>query len=216
MDNATTIRQSTITQQVYENVRERIINHSIKPGSRLIVSKIASELGVSASPVRETLRLLQEEGLADMAPHRGAVSVTPTKKGFEDLFKVRRELEAMAVRETAKSITPKLIKELDSILERAEKAIDKNDLDEWGETDDSFHLFFRKNCGNDVLKQMLSKMMVWVVFYRQLVSGSPSGTESLAEHKKVIDKIREGDSDGAAKAMLEHIDRALQEGVKRI
>jgi len=210
------LQQSTMTEQIYSYLRDQIVEHSIKPGTRLVVNKIAKELGVSASPVRETLRLLQQDGLASMHPHRGAVSIIPTKKGFVDLFKVRRELESMAVREISKLINDDLMKELDSIFEESREAVEKGDKNKWSEMDDRFHSFFRENCDNNILRQMLSKITVWVTFYRNLVYGSPAGRESLEEHCQVIEKVRQRDAEGAAAMMAKHIDRALDAGINKL
>ncbi len=210
------IKQSTMTEEIYEYLQGRIVNHTIKPGTHMVVSKIAKELGVSASPVRETLRLLQQDGLTLMQPHRGAISVIPTKKGFTDLFAVRRELESVAVYETAKLADKKMINALEKILINSENAVEKGNKEKWCEMDDCFHAFFRDNCNNDTLKQMLSKIAVWVVFYRQLVYGHPTGPESLMEHKQVFEKISNYDPEGAAEIMKIHIDRSLKAGIEQI
>src|ERR1051325_2726809 len=80
------IQARTLTHQVYQNLKHRIMNRQLHPGSRLVVDRVAQELSVSMTPVREAFRLLEQEGLLKNVPHCGAVVIELSRKDVEDMF----------------------------------------------------------------------------------------------------------------------------------
>ena len=189
---------------------------TIEPGTRLIVGNFAKEFGISPSPVREGLRLLAKDGLAEIIPRRGAVTLVPTKKGFRSLFDIRRLLERLAVQKTVESLQPNQLRELEKIIAEAAKAIEKGDPALWCTKDDAFHYFFINNCDNHLLTQILTQLMDLVAYFRQVTFGAPVREEALAQHRAVLEHIQAGDTEGAAEAMVHHIDESYRIGIEKL
>ena len=82
---------------VFNTLREAILRGDLKPGERLMELQLASSLGVSRTPIREAIRMLQQEGLAVTVPRKGAEVAKMTEKDMEDVLKIREALEILAV-----------------------------------------------------------------------------------------------------------------------
>jgi DNA-binding GntR family transcriptional regulator len=134
-----------------KQLKRRIINQELKPGSRLIISRIALELGISLTPVREAMTRLIEDGLAEMIPHKGAYVAKPTKKNFEDLFAVRQALESLAVRLATPKLSLADFKVMDEIIESGEKSFSTSDSESWLKSDEKLHDFIIHKSSNEVL-----------------------------------------------------------------
>ena len=78
---------------VFNTLREAILRGDLKPGERLMELQLASSLGVSRTPIREAIRMLQQEGLAVTVPRKGAEVAKMTEKDMEDVLKIREALE---------------------------------------------------------------------------------------------------------------------------
>ena len=88
-----------------ELIREAIVDGRLPPGQRLKEEELARELGISRTPVREALLILQTEGLVDAAPNRGAVVRSHDADDLEDLYQLRALLEGYAARRAAANIS---------------------------------------------------------------------------------------------------------------
>ncbi len=98
-------RAEPLTDQVYGYLRQQILTGHIEPGSRIVESKIARELQVSRSPVREAIRLLHRDGLLVLCDG-GITLFQPSLKDFKDLYELRFAVEPVAARLTAQHISP--------------------------------------------------------------------------------------------------------------
>jgi DNA-binding GntR family transcriptional regulator len=97
---------SLLTDRVYAAIYEAIINGKLPAGTHLKVREVAAEVGTSVMPVREAIRRLEDAGLIEHIPHRGAAVKTLTIEELEHLYDVRILLEVDAARRGAASITP--------------------------------------------------------------------------------------------------------------
>ena len=107
---------------VYDELRERILSGRLAPGDRVPISRVARELGVSDIPAREGVKRLEADGLLEFATHKGAIVPRMGRHEIEELFAIRAELEALAVRRAAEEITPEQLTELRRILDAMAEA----------------------------------------------------------------------------------------------
>ena len=85
-----------LREVVFENIRKAIIEGVLKPGERLMEIQLSEQLGVSRTPVREAIRMLELEGLVVMLPRKGAYVANISKKDLMDILEVRVGLEGLA------------------------------------------------------------------------------------------------------------------------
>src|SRR6478735_10170810 len=96
---------SLLTDQVYETMHEAIMNGDLPAGSRLRIRDIAAQVGTSVMPVREAIRRLEEAGLAERVPHKGAVVKRLGLVELMHIYDARRVLETEAARRGARAMT---------------------------------------------------------------------------------------------------------------
>ncbi|MGF1677784.1 MAG: GntR family transcriptional regulator [Candidatus Methylacidiphilales bacterium] len=110
------VRVVTKRQAAYEEIRGRILSGSCRPGDRLVIDRLASQLGMSAIPVREALGLLEQEGWVENRPHAGAVVSGMTRRSIEEVFAVMEALECAACRLAAGRLDATALDEMESIV----------------------------------------------------------------------------------------------------
>ena len=106
---------------VFQTLRGAILKGDLKPGERLMELQLASKLGVSRTPIREAIRMLEQEGLAVTIPRKGAEVAKMTEKDMEDVLEIRLSLEGLAVRLSCEKITPAALQELKVAMEDFEE-----------------------------------------------------------------------------------------------
>ena len=106
---------------VFNTLREAILKGELKPGERLMELQLASKLGVSRTPIREAIRMLQQEGLAVTIPRRGAEVAKMTEKNMEDVLQIREALEILAVQLACEKVTEQQVLKLEEAVEEFER-----------------------------------------------------------------------------------------------
>ena len=107
---------------VFNTLREAILKGELKPGERLMELQLASKLGVSRTPIREAIRMLEQEGLAVTMPRKGAEVAKMTLKDMEDVLEVREALDELAAKIACKKISEEDVKFHDAIYEATNNA----------------------------------------------------------------------------------------------
>ena len=97
---------------VFNTLREAILKGELKPGERLMELQLAAKLGVSRTPIREAIRMLEQEGLAVTIPRKGAEVAKMTEKDMEDVLQIREALDELAVRIACEQIRADQLEEL--------------------------------------------------------------------------------------------------------
>lgn len=198
----------SLVDEIAANIRARIMNGEFAIGTPLRQAALAEEFGVSRTPIREALRQLQNGGLIEVLPNRGAVIRVPTPWEVREAYEVRAELEGMAARRAAERITRtqlRTLSESNGVLRRA--------LDEAGSPDtqaanDSFHTIICAAAGNEWLTAMVARINE--SFPRNVSSLALAGNErhrqeNVAEHDEIIAAFEAGDAALAREAMHAHI-----------
>src|SRR4051794_2855195 len=114
------LRSPTNAEAAYESLRTAIVQGELQPGARLRTAALAEQLGLSRTPVREALVLLEAEGLVQLEPRRGAVVRAFADEDLIDLYEVRALLEAEAARRAAERIDVDALGQLTQLVARAE------------------------------------------------------------------------------------------------
>ena len=91
------VHPRVLRQEVLEALRSAILNNRIKPGSRLLEAEVATRMGVSRAPVREAIRQLEQEGLVEFFPHRGAVVIGLPEDEIDAIYELRAQIEGRAI-----------------------------------------------------------------------------------------------------------------------
>ena len=204
------IRADSVVDLAYERIRTMVIDGEIPPGARLGQVELAEQLGISRTPVREALRRLTGEGLAEFVPNRGFRAASP---GLDDVLRrleVRSLLEPGIARLAAARRTDADLAGLAATIAREDAATSRGAAHDASR---DFHLGVAAATGNAELVGVLAAM--WIVeIGRRLLAARATSAEwkdtDVAEHRAITAAIEARDGDRAAALMAAHIGEALQ------
>lgn len=195
----------TAHEWVRERLRQAIITGTYPPGTKLVQTEIAADLGISVTPVREAMRDLVNDGLIRVDPHKAARVRELDIDDALEINEIRLVLEPLAARHAAWQATAA---ELEAIAEYNDATQNALTDAEWLESNRHFHLAIIEASHSERMLSILSNLRQISEFYLgALVRHSDEGfrRKSLCEHNALVDAIRAGDGDEAAKTMQNHL-----------
>jgi DNA-binding GntR family transcriptional regulator len=205
------VRSSSLSEQAYVRMRELILDRKIAAGSTLLEGKIADELGISRTPMREALGRLAGEGLLVRRDARSySVRSVGTKEYF-DSMRTRELLECEAIALAASRIDQAQLAAFAAEVEALNTGT--HDETEHWHFDDRLHMFIATASGNVVLPRLIQQLRDEARLFR-LHSPLHRQKENHHEHGEIIEALRKKDVEGARGAMRAHL-RSLQNDVQR-
>jgi len=199
----------SLRYKVFKYIKNQIINGHYKPGESLVESKMAEELGVSRTPIREAIRLLELEGLVETIPNKGAVVLGISSKDVEDIYAIRCLVEGLAARWAAERMSAIDKKEMQKIMDLMDFYSQKGDLDELADLDNRFHQIIYEASGSKILNLTLGNLHQYVQIARLESLKVPNRLDqTLAEHHAILNAFLEGNPDKAEAALSEHVRNA--------
>lgn len=193
---------------VHDRVREAILHGELAPGSVMSQVQLAQQLGVSRSPIREALRLLQREGLVDGEPNRQVRVADLSIADLEELYALRIVNEAMGIRASVPQMTEADIARLRELLDEMDSFANDRDPDRWEIPHRRFHWQLRSHAGerpNRLLEQLSDHSERYRRFY--LDTGPRAWSTGPAEHAAIVEACAQGDHVAAAEHLARHLSR---------
>ena len=195
---------STAQNEAYRYLRDRILNAELVAEAPINPAEIAELLGISRMPVREALRQLDAEGLVSLRPNRRAVVARLSVAEVEDLFEMRAELEALAVRSAVHHLTDNSRAELRMLMHRMDRV--RADRREWVGRHDEFHQYMCQLSGRKHLSQGIWRIRYAVRPYLLTFVIEFDACEMQGfEHTSLLEAVLSGDPDLAAETMRRHV-----------
>ncbi|MBL8061448.1 MAG: GntR family transcriptional regulator [Anaerolineales bacterium] len=201
-----------LKEEIYDALHRQIIAGKYATGEWLRQEEIASQMGVSMTPVREALDLLVAKGIAERVPYRGVRVREMSAKEVVEAYGLRLMLEAIIAREAAQNITPEQITKLEAIMAEMDRHVELSEMPQERQLSREFHSSIAEASGNALLIQLYTIVsnafpdwLLYEALFRmpELVAGSVSQTHD--EHTAILDALRKQDADRAVKVSLEHV-----------
>ena len=206
-----------LREVVFNALRQAIIEGEFQPGERLMEVTLANKLGVSRTPVREAIRMLELEGLVVMVPRKGAEVAKITVKDLKDALEVRMAMEALSVRLACERIDEKGKEELKTACISFKEAINSKLVPAIVERDEAFHNVIYKASKNNKLINITQNLREQVYRYRvEYVKDFLYHVNLVREHDLITMAVLKGDADSAEKIMKEHIYNQEQIVIKNV
>ncbi len=198
-------REDPLYEQIYQKLRNVILMGELQPGERLVDSRIAEQLNVSRSPVREAFRKLEQDGL--ITNRDGIIAVyVPSLQDVIELYQVRVGLEAVSVYWATQYMTNEQLEELHQSIMATEKAIKEKRLAEVVTLNTYFHESIVSHSKNSRLEQMMHNIRSLVFLYRNTIFKQyDRGEGFLSEHREILEAMIAREPSLAAKRMELHI-----------
>lgn len=204
----------TLVATVADELRHRILRGQYRPGEKLSEVTLAQELGVSRPPLREAMRLLQQEGLLASEPRKGMFLATLTPEDIRDIYTVRLALESLAVDLALPLNDPAQLQPLRDSIERMERDIQDGDLAELTLENSRFHRELVAISGNGYLQQVygalmgkLQMCMAMNLRFRESLFGDRE--DVIRRHQVLVDLMETGEPEAVKYALANHGDRSF-------
>ena len=192
---------------VFNTLREAILKGELRPGERLMEIHLANRLGVSRTPIREAIRMLELEGLVLMIPRKGAEVAGISEQGLRDVLEVRRSLEELAIELACQRMADDDILELKKTQEEFRRAVRTADAMTIAETDEHYHDLIYNGTGNSRLIQILYNLREQMYRYRlEYIKDADKRQILVEEHDQILKAIQNRHVAEAKAAIREHID----------
>lgn len=207
-------RTISIADQIFEQLEKEILTGKYKRGELLNEQRLAADLGVSRTPVREAIRRLEQEQMLEDTG-RGMVVIGISKEDMPDMYEIRMRIEGLAAERAAARITDEELREMGDILDmqgfyiEKQSKTDSDNSDKIKDLDSQFHeLLYRCSASKplcDILIPMHRKM---TKFRKASVRKKSRAAASLQEHMAIYGALKAHDGKRASELMLEHLNNA--------
>ena len=197
---------------VFNTLRRAILRGELVPGQRLMEIRLADQMGVSRTPVREAIRKLELEGLVVMVPRKGAEVAHISGKNLRDVLEVRRAGELACERMTAEDF-----KKLEQANLKFASVLDSDDITVLGQADEEFHGLIYQATDNDRLVQMVNHLREQMYRYRiEHLKNKSQRTILLQEHQDIMRALAARDVEAVRRAIRAHINKQEAQIAKMI
>ncbi len=192
---------------VFKTLREAIVTGELKPGERLMEIKLANEMGVSRTPVREAIRKLEQEGLVRLTARKGAEVAPINAKDLKEVLEIRKALEGLACQMACQHATEEQIQDLSRINQDIEKAIGDGDIERIARLDALFHDRIGVYSSNTQLIMILSRLKEHIYRYRlEFIADTRNKRQIIEEHEKIIQDITNKNEKAVRRDIEHHIE----------
>ena len=208
---------TTIREQVYNILRDKICRGEYPAGFRLQENELTEQLNVSRSPVREAMRQLVSDGLLIEIPNKGVYVKEFTVKDIEEIFDLRVMLESYGIFHSVGHVTSARIERLLTTLSDLESSYEKKDLEAYIASDEKLHVQIVRLADNSLVNETYERVRSMNQQFRVLSLMNPKRfKESLDEHRSIIHSLMTGNVKTADAVNRHHLKlacEAIKEGL---
>lgn len=199
---------------VHESLRAAILDGTLKPGLLLSENRLAAQLKVSRTPIREALHMLERESLVSVRPGRKLVVSTPTLQDIDEIYGIRMIVEVAALRRISADDT-KVIGRLEACIARDAAALQSGDLGALMEPNTDFHMTLIATLGNWRLQRFIDSIHELVTRFRLFsLEDTDWAAQAVDDHAAIVALLKDGRNEDAATVLTRHLEQA-NEGLKR-
>lgn len=209
-------RSISLADRVFEKLESDIVQGVYPRGEIVTELKLAEQLGVSRTPIREALRRLEQEHLIEDTG-KGSLILGISEENLVDIMDIRIHIEPMASYYAAKNINEEAAKELTHIMDLQEFYFSKHDVEHLRQEDEDFHDALCRHCGRSVIADTLIPLHRKTRRFRKIsIENFDRQAHSIEEHWVICRAVIAGDADLAASLTAEHVKKAKANMIERI
>ena len=201
-------KQKTLKSQVVDSVKESIATGKLKPGERICETKLAEDLGISRTPLREAIHTLEAEGFLKVIPRKGAVISEYSEKDINDIYEIKAALEGLAARLATENLTDTEIKQMEQSNEQLKSMSLKGEssVSRFFKMHNQFHDIFLKGSNNERLYQLNCQVMEPLKRFRLTSLAIPGRfEEAVTTHGEIIEAFRKKNAKLAEKLVIKNV-----------
>lgn len=196
---------------VFNTLRNAILRGDLKPGERLMEMHLANELGVSRTPIREAIRMLEQEGLAITIPRKGAQVAKMTEKDLQDVLEIRDALDELSATRACENMSDAILEDLTQAEKDFEIAVRGGYVRKIAEADENFHGVIYKAANNPKLASIVQNLREQMYRYRyEYIKDSAVYSQLVQEHKAIVDGLKRRDKEAVKGYMHTHLANQIE------
>jgi len=200
------ITSQALYMQVADRLREQIYQNELAPGDAIDEMALCERFGISRTPLREALKVLDSEGLIELIPRRGSFVRRMDIEELNELFPVMVVLEGLCAREAVENCETEDLQRLEKMHEKLESFAEQSDVDAYYEQNFVFHQAIQDLSGNKWLQRVIGDLRKVLRLARHMQLTIPGRLQSsLNEHRQIMQAFKEKDPDLADKNMQNHL-----------
>ncbi len=210
-------RSETLREQTYTALKKALFNGYFKPGERITEERVAELLGVSRTPVRESLNLLGKQGILEVRKGGGYIFPSPSLQEIENVFEVRRLLEPYAARKAVKFCTGADIDRLNTAIAKEKDALNKADASVFFQNNMEFRQGLFALCGNEHLSRAIHEFMDHMHFIGIVTLKNIAIRKIIIDgQKRIVAALVARDSRAIDKAVKSHLSAAYKAVISEV
>jgi DNA-binding GntR family transcriptional regulator len=190
----------------YHELRDRILDLRLVPGTVVHEQALAAELGLGRMPVREALARLAQDRFVTVQPRRGTIVTAPSLEDVVDMFDAREAIECGVAHIAARRATPDDLATLRTLVEAADRAREGTDAESFLRDDHAIHVFLVHMLRNPLLQDAADRLLLHNLrFWRSYWAARPARVTTMISHDALLAALEAGDADRAEAAMRAHL-----------
>jgi len=199
--------RTSLRERVAESLRAALVSGRMVPGTTYSIPALAEQFGVSATPVREAMLDLVNEGIMSAVPNKGFRVVELSDAELDQITELRRLLEVPTVGDLAGAIDRAAVRRLRALADAVSDAARRGDVVAYVEADRELHLALLAEAGNPRLVEIVGRLRDQSRLYGlEQLAAEGVLVDSAAEHMRLIDALESGDRRAAERVMAHHLD----------
>lgn len=199
-----------LVSQIVQQIKDKILEGALKPGVRIVEIKLAKELGISQTPIREAIRQLAGEGIVTIALNRGAVIRSLSAQDVFEIYSLRSSLEGLAIRLAVQNATMNDIKHLEAFYRDMERKLDDDAVASLSEDSSYIHRYILKLSKHELLDFMFQPVSFRIAWVNRILGRTYTKRQEVEEHGELIEALKKRDPDEAERVMRAHIHRSYR------
>ena len=218
-----TLNKSTLSEQLYQILRADILSQKIPPGEKLTLKNLKEQFDVSSTPIRDALTRLTEDGLVNYYSNVGVSVISLNEQDLTELYQFMGDLDRLAILYSASYPDHDVIyRELDTVIKRTsiieeKEVLSPEEIPQWIEYSDRFHLLFYDYCSNSRLTHAAEKLRSQLTIFSNLYETETEPQKKIYRmHTEIYRAYRSGDYAGAGDLMKQHLNDSLQYALENL
>lgn len=201
----------TLVDTAHAAVRQAVLRGELLPGQRVTVRPFAEALGISPTPVKAALTVLEREGFLVARPNAGFFVAELSVADMRDVYELRAALDALAARDVARRRPGDTLTAVRDLLTRQRAALADGDVAAYADLDRRFHAAIWEGSANRRLAPIADLLAAQLRLGQNVTTSVPGRPEaSLEEHAEILDALDAGDTAAAEQAARRHVDQVLR------
>ncbi|MEM7736158.1 MAG: GntR family transcriptional regulator [Deinococcota bacterium] len=197
------LRPTSLREQVVEHIRQAIVEGQLKPGDHMVEVQLTEQLGISRTPLREALILLEREGLVETIRHKGTYVRSFSVNDVDDIFSMRTTLENFAGERIIHELGTSDYSKLERLIDTQQKFINTNDFKRVRATDMDFHRYLVVRSGHPHLLRSWSEIVAQIaalLYKRAETNPQYDEAKVITDHQRILAAYKDRDIDALRQA----------------